>query len=196
SQSSAPPDVPTYRVVADEEFLPFKDNQFELVTSSCSLHWVNDLPRAFTEIQRVLKPDGCLIGAMFSGDTLFELRCSLQIAQEENEGGLSPHVSPFVELSDIGGVLTRSGFVMTTLDVDEIVVNYPGIHELMHDLKGMGENNAVKHRPNYIRRTTLKRAAEIYKSDYGNEDGSVPATFQLLYFIGWKPDPSQVGPAK
>ena len=68
---------------------------------------------------------------MFSGDTLFELRCSLQIAQEENEGvspidivisctghylqGLSPHVSPFVELSDIGGILTRSGFVMTTL---------------------------------------------------------------------------------
>lgn len=26
---------------------------------------------------------------------------------------------------------------------------------------------------------------------YGNEDGSIPATFQLLYFIGWKPHPSQ-----
>ena len=31
---------------------------------------------------------------------------------------------------------------------------------------------------------------------YGNKDGSVPATFQLLYFIGWKPDPSHLGPAK
>lgn len=42
-------------------------------------------------------------------------------------------------------------------------------HELVHSVLnicvvGMGENNAVKHRPNYIRRTTLKRAAEIYKS--------------------------------
>lgn len=36
----------------------------------------------------------------------------------------------------------------------------------------------------------------VLVGDYGNEDGSVPATFQLLYFIGWKPDPSQVGPAK
>ena len=27
---------------------------------------------------------------------------------------------------------------------------------------------------------------------YGNEDGSVPATFQLLHFIGWKPHQSQV----
>ena len=26
---------------------------------------------------------------------------------------------------------------------------------------------------------------------YSNEDGSVPATFQMIYFIGWKPDPSQ-----
>ena len=44
-------------------------------------------------------------------------------------------------------------------------------------------------------------AAAIYKEMYGGrgsgrgggeEDESVPATFQLLYFIGWKPHPSQV----
>jgi NADH dehydrogenase [ubiquinone] 1 alpha subcomplex assembly factor 5 len=27
---------------------------------------------------------------------------------------------------------------------------------------------------------------------YGNEDGTIPATYQILYFIGWKPDKSQV----
>lgn len=27
---------------------------------------------------------------------------------------------------------------------------------------------------------------------YGNSDGSIPATYRVLYFIGWKPDPSQV----
>ena len=30
----------------------------------------------------------------------------------------------------------------------------------------MGENNAARHRPNYIRRSTLKRAAEVYKGIY------------------------------
>ena len=29
---------------------------------------------------------------------------------------------------------------------------------------------------------------------YGNEDGTVPATFQIIYLIGWKPDPSQPKP--
>lgn len=27
---------------------------------------------------------------------------------------------------------------------------------------------------------------------YGNEDGSIPATFEILYMIGWKPHDSQV----
>ena len=27
---------------------------------------------------------------------------------------------------------------------------------------------------------------------YGNEDSSLPATYQVLYFIAWKPDASQV----
>lgn len=38
------------------------------------------------QIRRVLKPDGCFIGAMLGADTLFELRCSLQLAETEREG--------------------------------------------------------------------------------------------------------------
>lgn len=33
------------------------------------------------------------------GDTLMELRVSLQLAELEREGGFSPHISPFVEVS-------------------------------------------------------------------------------------------------
>ena len=29
---------------------------------------------------------------------------------------------------------------------------------------------------------------------YGNQDGTIPATFQIIYMIGWKPDPSQPKP--
>lgn len=31
---------------------------------------------------------------------------------------------------------------------------------------------------------------------YGKDDDSIPATFQILNFIGWKPDKSQAKPAK
>ncbi|KAM6082162.1 arginine-hydroxylase NDUFAF5, mitochondrial isoform 2-T2 [Chlamydotis macqueenii] len=128
-------EIPTVNVVADEEFLPFKEDTFDLVVSSLSLHWVNDLPRAFREIHQVLKPDGVFIGAMFGGDTLYELRCSLQLAELEREGGFSPHVSPFTAVSDLGHLLSRAGFNTLTVDTDEIQVNYPGLFEVMEDLQ-------------------------------------------------------------
>jgi NADH dehydrogenase [ubiquinone] 1 alpha subcomplex assembly factor 5 len=38
--------------------------------------------------------------------------------------------------------------------------------------------------------------ADIASELYGNEDGSVPATFQIIFFIGWKPSPNQPKPAE
>ncbi|KAJ7405080.1 DPY30 domain containing 1 [Willisornis vidua] len=73
---------------------------------------------------------------MFGGDTLYELRCSLQLAELEREGGFSPHVSPFTAVADLGHLLARAGFNTLTVDTDEIQVNYPGLFEVMEDLQG------------------------------------------------------------
>uniref|UniRef100_A0A8B9UCQ7 Arginine-hydroxylase NDUFAF5, mitochondrial n=1 Tax=Anas zonorhyncha TaxID=75864 RepID=A0A8B9UCQ7_9AVES len=189
-------EVPTINVVADEEFLPFKEDTFDLVVSSLSLHWVNDLPKAFREIHQVLKPDGVFIGSMFGGDTLYELRCSLQLAELEREGGFSPHVSPFTAVSDLGHLLSRTGFNTLTVDTDEIQVNYPGLFEIMEDLQGMGESNCSWNRKPLLHRDTMLAAAAIYREMYGNSDGTVPATFQIFYMIGWKFHESQAKPAQ
>ena len=42
----------TYRMVSDEEEqLPFPDGTFDLVISSTSMHWVNNLPSLFGEVK-------------------------------------------------------------------------------------------------------------------------------------------------
>ncbi|KAM8774537.1 arginine-hydroxylase NDUFAF5, mitochondrial isoform 2-T2 [Rhynchonycteris naso] len=189
-------EIPTVTVLADEEFLPFRENTFDLVVSSLSLHWVNDLPGALEQIRYVLKPDGVFIGAMFGGDTLYELRCSLQLAETEREGGFAPHVSPFTAVSDLGHLLGRAGFNTLTVDTDEIQVNYPGMFELMEDLQGMGESNCAWNRKPLLHRDTMLAAAAIYREMYRNEDGSVPATYQIYYMIGWKYHDSQARPAE
>ncbi|ESO91946.1 hypothetical protein LOTGIDRAFT_121553 [Lottia gigantea] len=190
AQSEVSPEVPTYKMVADEEFIPFKEKSLDLVFSNLSLHWVNDLPGCFRQVQQCLKPDGAFIGSMFGGETLYELRVSLQLAEQEREGGFAAHISPFTEAQDVGNLLNRSGFTLLTIDVDEMVINYPSIYELMYDLKGMGENNCSWSRKPMLHRDTISAAGAIYKEMYGNDHG-VPATYQILYFIGWKPDPSQ-----
>ena len=55
----------------------------------------------------------------------------------------------------------------------------------------MGENNASWARKLTLHRGTAKAAAQKYKEMYGVDEG-VPATFQIINFIGWKPDKSQV----
>ncbi|NXN90624.1 NDUF5 hydroxylase, partial [Bombycilla garrulus] len=195
-------EIPTVRVVADEEFLPFKENTFDLVVSSLRLDVPShDLGVCVLQIQQVLKPDGVFIGAMLGGDTLYELRCSLQLAELEREGGFSPHVSPFTAVADLGHLLSRAGFNTLTVDTDEIQVNYPGLFEVMEDLQGkyilcMGESNCSWNRKPLLHRETMLAAAAIYQEMYGNSDGSVPATFQIYYMIGWKYHESQAKPAQ
>jgi NADH dehydrogenase [ubiquinone] 1 alpha subcomplex assembly factor 5 len=185
--------------ILDEEHIEFDPNSLDLVISSLSLHWVNDLPKAFKQILRSLKEDGVLLAAVFGGDTLYELRSSLQLAELERRGGLSPHISPFTEVTDIGNLLTRAGFTMLTIDTDEIVVNYPTLFELMWDLKGMAESNAALNRSLHLHRETQFAAAAIYQQLYGKIDQetgktTIPATFQIINMLGWKPHPKQPKP--
>ncbi|XP_051172079.1 arginine-hydroxylase NDUFAF5, mitochondrial [Leptopilina boulardi] len=190
--------IKVHKQVMDEETFSLESNSLDLIVSSLSLHWVNDLPGCFSRIINCLKPDGVFIGAMFGGDTLYELRGSLQLAEMEREGGVAAHISPFAEIRDIGSLMTRAGFTMLTIDTDEIVVGYPTMFELMWDLKGMAENNASRNRKLHLNRDTTMAAAAIYNQLYGKtkEDGSkyIPATFQIIFMIGWKPDPSQPKP--
>ena len=133
---------------------------------------------------------------MFGGDTLFELRGSLQLAELEREGGFGSHVSPYVDVQDLGNLLNRSGFTMLTIDSDEIVVNFPSVMQLVRDLKGMAENNASWSRKIRINRDTLLATDAIYKALYGLDNDRIPATFQVYNWIGWKPHPDQPKPLK
>nr|CAG4637176.1 EOG090X09JT [Ceriodaphnia reticulata]SVE73058.1 EOG090X09JT [Ceriodaphnia reticulata] len=196
-EKACPPEDATVncrKMVVDEEALPFEPESFDLVMSSLSLHWVNQLPSTFSQIMRSLRPDGVFIGALFGGETLYELRGSLQLGETEREGGFAAHISPFAAIRDIGGLLNAAGFTMLTIDTDELRIGYPSMFELMEDLKGMGENNASWIRKLHLHRDTMFAASAIYKELYGNEDGTIPATFQIIYLIGWKPDPSQPKP--
>ncbi len=47
--------------------------------------------------------------AMVGGSTLTELRSSLILAEMERDGGVSPHVGPFVEHSDVGSLISGAG---------------------------------------------------------------------------------------
>jgi NADH dehydrogenase [ubiquinone] 1 alpha subcomplex assembly factor 5 len=187
--------APGLRVAADPELVPFRDESFDLVASILALHWTADLPGVLVQLRRALKPDGLLLAAMFGGQTLVELRTALFDAELAVEGGVSPRVSPAVELADAAALLQRAGFALPVADSETITVTYPDMLALLRDLRGMGETNALAgRRRNFWRRATLARAALIYAERFADGDGRIPASFEILFLCGWAPHPSQPQP--
>ncbi len=188
-----PPLVELVRIAGNEENpLSFTEKKsMDLILSSLSLHWINDLPGTLTQVKEALREDGCFIASLLGGSTLQELRYCLYLAEQERRGGISPHASPLITPSDMAGLMQGAGFALPTIDVETDTVSYPDAFTLMEHLSLMGEGNAALNRQFHVGRDTLLAAAALYQEIYGLEDGSVPATFQTIYVIGWAPHESQ-----
>ncbi|MDP3418085.1 MAG: methyltransferase domain-containing protein [Falsiroseomonas sp.] len=180
-------------VAADEEFLPFAPESFDLIVASLSLHWVNDLPGALIQIRRALAPDGLFLASLPGLGTLQPLRQALAEAESTLRGGLSPRISPFPELRDAAGLLQRAGFALPVADVEEVGLAYRTPFALLADLRAAGEGNAVLARdPRTPPRALFPMAAAALPE---GDQGITPG-LRLLMLTGWAPHESQQKPAR
>ncbi len=184
-------------LVGDEEALPLAGASVDLFVSSLALQWANDLPGALLQIRQALRPDGLLLAAMTGGATLSELRQSLTEAESEIRGGASPRVIPAADVRDVGALLQRAGFALPVADRDTLTVRYDSAFALFRDLKAMGAANTLPERERRpASRRLFLRAAEIYAERFGDPDGRVRATFEIISLAGWAPHESQQKPAR
>lgn len=184
-------------VVADEEYLPFQPDSFDLIISNLSLHWVNDLPGTLLQIKNCLKPDGFFLGSVVGGDSLCELRRCLFEAELDLHGGACARVSPFITLRDAAGLLQRAGFAIPVADVDTMTLLYSSLFQLCADIRGCGHSNAVIERSRVpTSRSLILAAAERYQKLHAEADGRLPVTCQIVYLSGWKPHLSQQQPLR
>lgn len=172
-------------VIADEEFLPFKDESFDLVVSNLTLHWVNDLPGCLAQIRRILKKDGFFCANLFGARTLVELRNTFLNA--EKDSGISPRVSPFIEVKDGAALLQRTKFHEPVSISEDITIKYDSLNALLKDLRNSGENNALERMSNkYVGKNFFKKVEDIYKENFSDEDRNLNVTYELITISGWK----------
>lgn len=131
-------------------------------------------------------------------------------AELERDGGVSPHASPMVMMSDAGNLLSAAGFAIPTIDTDQFTVGYASPALLFDHLRNMGESNAALGMRNGSRLDLLLAASAAYVGLHGlpfavnmnkeksddelDEWGEVPATFEVVFLIGWAPAPTQPKP--
>jgi malonyl-CoA O-methyltransferase len=173
---------PLYSLCADVERLPLANESVGLIWSNLALQWVNDLPRTFADMHRVLEPGGLLMFSTFGPDTLKELRR----AYERTDG--RTHVNRFVDLHDIGDMLVHAGYADPVMDMEPFTLTYDDVRALMRDLKSIGAHNVTRGRPDTLSGksllTTVARNYEAFR-----RDGKLPATFEVVYGHAWKAHP-------
>jgi SAM-dependent methyltransferase len=176
------------------EILAAETGGFDLAVSLFSLQAINDLPGALVQIRRALKPDGLFLGVLFGGETLREMRDSFAHAESETRGGISPRVSPFGDVRDLGGLLQRTGFALPVADVERTMARYRDLATLVRDLRAHGQTNALAERQKtFLARRTLGALRAHYAAHHA-EDGKLNATFEMVYLTGWAPHESQQKP--
>jgi hypothetical protein len=111
-------------------------------------------------------------------------------------GGISPRVSPFADVRDMGGLLQRAGFALPVADVERLTARYGDFSGLTRDLRAHGLTNVLSDRhKGLVRRDTLAALLSHYRALHA-EDGKLVATFETVYLTGWAPDASQQQPLK
>jgi SAM-dependent methyltransferase len=180
----------------DQEILA-AENTFDVAVSLFSLQAVNDLPGALVQVRGALKPDGLFVAALLGGATLGELRDAFVHAETATRGGISPRVSPFADVRDLGGLLQRAGFALPVADVERLTVRYGDFSALVRDLRAHGFTNVLSQRSRKpLRRDTLAALLAHYREHHADADGKLRARFETLYLTGWTPHESQQQPLK
>jgi len=165
-------------VCGDMEQLPIQSATVDLICSNFAFQWANDLPQLFTECLRVLKPGGLLMFSTLGSDTLKELRYAWSTVDQ------SPHVSPFIDMHDIGDSVLHSGFLEPVMDVDQMCLTYATVDQLMYDLKHLGAHNA-SHQQHWgltgkARMQAMREAYEKFR-----QEDVLPASYEVVYGHAW-----------
>jgi malonyl-CoA O-methyltransferase len=176
--------VPARFVCADLNALPFHGVSADLVWSNLALQWVNDLPRVFAEVRRVLKVGGLFSFTTFGPDTLREVRKAFAGVDD------ATHINRFVDMHDIGDMLIHAGFADPVMDMECVTLTFDSPHALLADLRAIGATNRTRGRPRGLmgraRFARATRALEAMRTA-----GRVPATFEIVYGHAWKGEPRE-----
>ncbi|MDD1783683.1 malonyl-ACP O-methyltransferase BioC [Enterovibrio sp. ZSDZ35] len=160
-------------VSGDAENLPFDDNHFDAAFSSLALQWCQDLSVPLRELKRVVKPSGKILFSTLINGSLHELKQAWQ------DVDLHQHVNEFLTLNQVNLALAQAGCQNYTLECKPLVERYPSAMALMRDLKGIGATHLSEGRNAGLSGRARFTALENAYRKFQNEDGSVPATYQV-----------------
>jgi len=168
-------------LTGDAEALPFRDRTFDLVVSTSTFQWLDNLDAVCAEAYRVLAPGGCFIFALFGGKTLFELRGSYRFAWERCGRGPENRTHSFHTVSEVETALGRTGFNDLRVSSEMEIEYHQDVPALLRPLRRIGAGNAAPAgKRGLAERRIMLDMMDIYQRKH-SVDGRIPATYEVIY---------------
>lgn len=174
-------------VVADMKQLPLMTGTFDLVFANQVIHWGGALTEVFRELNRVMKPNGCLMFTTLGPDTFKELKSAWS---EVNDYA---HVNEFPDMHDVGDCLMSEHFLEPVMDMELLSLHYETLPKLLKSLKAQGVKNIHTARNQGL---TGKKSWERFVQNYEcmqTVTGRYPLTYEVVYGHAWKGAQRKVG---
>lgn len=168
-----------YPICCDAYQLPFENNSFDLVFSTSTFQWCEDLTTVISECKRVLTEDGALVFSTFGPDTLFELRNSwAQVDKFE-------HVHEFLDMHIIGDILLSNSFYDPVVDMERLIIEYKTLRLLLQDLKDTGSRSKFNYKTSDVSSGLLgkEKYNHLVKAyeEYRQKNDTLPASYEIVY---------------
>jgi len=171
-------------VQADAEFLPYKNDMFDILISNSVYQWMENYSRGISELYRVIKPEGKFLFSMFGGETLCELGSSF--IEAHNTLGTQPnsHCIDFIDEKKLISLFSK----FKGIDVRKITerIHYGNVVNLLTYLKSIGSHNHLYSSRNGLgNRRLMNKMKEVYTKKY-SEGNRIFATYDILIAQGQK----------
>ncbi|AIL65044.1 Malonyl-CoA O-methyltransferase BioC [Rickettsiales bacterium Ac37b] len=168
-------------VNGDIEQLPFDKETFDMVVSSSTFQWLEDINIGLKEVLRVLKPRGIIAFATFGYNTLKELR---QIFALIDNG---KHVNDFLQGDIIQNIMQNLGFTEFQVIKRTKIQHFVNLLEIMRYLRNLGASYKGNSKQQALfSKAKLDKLNSLYKKNFSDIHGLI-TSWEIYYFLALKP---------
>lgn len=156
---------------ADAACIPLKDNSVDLVISNLMLQWPENKHQVFSEINRILKPDGILIFVTLIKPSLHQLIDSF--ANIDNQ----KHTLDFLSSTEYKKFLVNTGFMINNQQQWDETFYFNDILSLFRHFGKSGTSLPSAQRNGLGGKSTINKLEQIYPR---NKNGLLALSYHYL----------------
>lgn len=151
-------------------------NSYDIIASSSTLHWTNDLLFTLEKIYENLKPRGFFVLGMMLNGTLHEIRdLKREVSPHKGKGLILPSYSEFNNL------LQKSKFNILKKIHHENRFTYSDTHTFLKAIHEQGVTTIpTNDRP--LNKTELSKLVDLYEDKFKTNDG-IYATYETSCYL-------------